>query len=451
MVQVLHEKPPPLTAGPASLPGSTTQPPPATQPGQDDRLTGVHSASEDARLAAVRRYDILDSAPDGAFDRIATLAARVLGTPMAAVSIVDADRVWFKARHGHGVVEVGRHPGLCSSAIQGSGPYVVGDAAVDPRSATNPLVTGGFGLRFYAAAPLVTSDGFRLGTLHVMDRSPRDMAVDDVATLEDLAAVVMDELELRLAARRSQGTKAIIERLGAALQTSALPPTLPYIPGVELASYYLPGGHDLDIGGDFYEVFEPSPGCWVVAIGDVCGTGVDAAILMSSVRARLRALSGAGRSPSSVLEEISESLIHEDHNGRFCTLCYLEVRPERGCTHIVMSTGGHPLPLVRRVGGEVETVGRTGALLGGWPGIKLRDTAVHLAAGEMLLLYTDGLVEQRGLDALTGDQALRRSLAKCDETDVGAVLRCIEQTMPSPPGGRDDDTAMLLLRARADS
>lgn len=125
------------------------------------------------------------------------------------------------------------------------------------------------------------------------------------------------------------------------------------------------------------------------------------------------------------------------------------MRPEPGYTHIVMSTGGHPLPLVRRVGGEVETVGATGALLGGWPGIKLKDTAVHLAAGEMLLLYTDGLVEQRGLDARIGDQALRRSLAKCDEVDVREVLRCIEQTMPSPPGGRDDDTAMLLLRVRA--
>ena len=126
------------------------------------------------------------------------------------------------------------------------------NAAVDPRTISNPLVAGDMGLRFYAAAPLITSDGYRLGTLNVIDQSPRDITDDEVATLQDLAAVVVDELELRLSARRVSEAKAQIERLGDALQLSVLPPPLPAIEGLDLAALYRPAGDALEIGGDFY-------------------------------------------------------------------------------------------------------------------------------------------------------------------------------------------------------
>ncbi|HXL41553.1 MAG TPA: GAF domain-containing protein, partial [Actinomycetota bacterium] len=154
---------------------------------------------EEQRLEAVRRYAVLDAPPDGALDRIATLAARILHTPIASVTIVDEDRIWFRARHGLDATETERVPGLCASAILKDTPTIVTDAAVDPSTLSNPLVAGGLGLRFYAAAPLITSDGYRLGTLNVIDHEPRDISDDEVATLQDLAAVVVDELELRLA------------------------------------------------------------------------------------------------------------------------------------------------------------------------------------------------------------------------------------------------------------
>ena len=157
---------------------------------------------EPARLRALQRYDILDTPPDGAFDRITALAARSFGVPIAIVSLVDHDRIWFKSHHGLDAEQIPREPGLCSSAILGDGIYEVTDAALDPRTLTNPLVAGSFGLRFYAAAPLTTHDGYRLGTLCVLDRAPREMRPGDRETLADLAAIVMDELELRLAARR---------------------------------------------------------------------------------------------------------------------------------------------------------------------------------------------------------------------------------------------------------
>ncbi|MHA6345755.1 sensor histidine kinase [Roseivivax sp. CAU 1761] len=154
--------------------------------------------AETARLSAVRRYAVLDTPPDGAFDRIASLAAELLETPIAIISIVDEDRIWFKSHTGlDGVEEIPRDPGLCASAILQDGPWILTDASVAPAALSNPLVAGEFGLRFYAGIPLRTHDGHGLGTLCVIDRAPREITPKQTAILQNLAAVVMDELELR--------------------------------------------------------------------------------------------------------------------------------------------------------------------------------------------------------------------------------------------------------------
>lgn len=161
----------------------------------------IHPTDEAARLTAVRRYDILDTPPDGAFERVTRLAAAVLGVPIAIISIVDEDRIWFKSKVGLEVGQVDRVPGLCASAILQDEPWIIEDARRDPRSLANPLVAGDFGLQFYAGAPLRTHDGFNLGTMCVIDREPRAFLARDQQVLEDLAAIVVDELELRLSAR----------------------------------------------------------------------------------------------------------------------------------------------------------------------------------------------------------------------------------------------------------
>jgi GAF domain-containing protein len=149
----------------------------------------------------VRRYDVLDTPPDGAFERITMLAARLFDVPISIISIVDHDRIWFKSHYGIAAEEIGRDPGLCASAVCQVEPWIVNDAAVDVRTVDNPLVAGELGLRFYFGIPLVTSDGFNLGTLNVIDVEPREVTEDEIRTLEDLAAIVMDELELRLDVR----------------------------------------------------------------------------------------------------------------------------------------------------------------------------------------------------------------------------------------------------------
>ena len=162
-----------------------------------------HLASDEPeRLREIARLDILDTPADGAFDRIAALAARLFSVPIAIISIVDTDRIWFKSHHGLEIGEIPRDPGLCASAIMSDGPWVVQDARIDPRALANPLVAGEFGLQFYAGVPLTTRSGYNLGTLCVIDFEPRVITGPELHTLTDLAALVMSELELRLESRR---------------------------------------------------------------------------------------------------------------------------------------------------------------------------------------------------------------------------------------------------------
>jgi two-component sensor histidine kinase len=163
----------------------------------------IFPENEAERMAAVRRYEILDTPPDGAFDRVTAIAARRFDVPISIISIVDHDRIWFKSHHGLDVEEIGRDPGLCASAILSSEAHILVDASADPRSLANPLVAGDFGLRFYAGVPLRTSDGFNLGTLCVIDKKPRPVDQDQIDDLTDLASLVVDQLELRLAARKA--------------------------------------------------------------------------------------------------------------------------------------------------------------------------------------------------------------------------------------------------------
>ena len=161
-------------------------------------------ADESARLAAVRRYRLVDQPVEEAYARIAFVAGTIFDTPIATVSLVEQDRVWLAACHGlTGVQQVGKEPGLCASVIQQDGVYVINNAAVDPRTLEHPLVRGELGLRFYAAAPIRTHDGYRLGTVNVIDNRPREATQRQLTALEHLASMVADELELRLMVVRS--------------------------------------------------------------------------------------------------------------------------------------------------------------------------------------------------------------------------------------------------------
>jgi PAS domain S-box-containing protein len=153
--------------------------------------------NETARLAALARYEILDTAPEQEFDDLTQLAAQVCGTPLAQVTFVDRDRQWFKSRVGIEASQTPRESSFCGHAILGSDVMVVPDAAADERFADNPMVAGPPGIRFYAGAPLVTSDGLAIGTLCVMDREPRQLTPGELDALRALARRAVAQLELR--------------------------------------------------------------------------------------------------------------------------------------------------------------------------------------------------------------------------------------------------------------
>jgi PAS domain S-box-containing protein len=157
---------------------------------------------EEQRLAALRRYAILDTAPnETSFKRIVDLAARQFDVPIALVSLVDADRQWFKASCGLDASGSGRDVAFCAHAILSDDVLYVPDARDDARFANNPFVTDGIKIRFYAGAPLITPEGYKLGTLCLIDDKPRhDFSTQDQALLTDLAAIVADQIEMRYAA-----------------------------------------------------------------------------------------------------------------------------------------------------------------------------------------------------------------------------------------------------------
>jgi PAS domain S-box-containing protein len=188
------------------------------------------------RLAALRRYQILDTPLEPAFDRIVRLAAVLLDVPIALISLLDADRQWFKARYGLDVPETPRAIAFCDHAIRDSNVLVVPDARLDPRFCENPLVTGEMQVRFYAGAPLVTPDGFALGAICAIDRTPRVLNARDATILAALAEQVVHELEVRSAlgelyrevaegrrsARTLQGEGAKLEALLNATETAVV-------------------------------------------------------------------------------------------------------------------------------------------------------------------------------------------------------------------------------------
>jgi diguanylate cyclase (GGDEF)-like protein len=149
---------------------------------------------ESVRLSALRRLGLLDSHPEERFDRITRVARRLFDVPIALVSLVDADRQWFKSNQGLDAVETPRDLAFCAHAILGDGVMTVDDATLDPRFADSPLVVDQPNIRFYAGCPISSPDGAVIGTLCIIDREPRVLAEKDRASLRDMAGLIEREI-----------------------------------------------------------------------------------------------------------------------------------------------------------------------------------------------------------------------------------------------------------------
>ena len=405
--------------------------------------------NEAERLAAVRRYDVLDTPPDGAFDRVTRLASRHFGVPISIVSIVDSDRIWFKSHHGIDAEEIGRDPGLCASAILGDEPWVIENAEADPRAMANPLVAGDMGLRFYAGAPLTTHDGHNLGTLCVIDFEPRAFTDADGEVLTAMADIVVDQLELRLAAREAVGQESALreqaEHQARELQRSLLPPELPAVDGAAIASLYLPADAGV-VGGDFFDVFAAGDE-FVLAVGDVSGKGLHAAAVTGLARHTIRAAAVWARGPAEVLANLNQAMLLGRNPGaeveHYCTVLLVYARPVDGGLELRVGTAGHPPALLFGADGDATEIAGGGPPAGWHADAVYEERAVLLGAGRRLLLYTDGLTEARTGDGFLGIEGLAdvaRPARSAGET-VAEIRRLVEsgQILVS------DDVAVLAV------
>jgi serine phosphatase RsbU (regulator of sigma subunit) len=232
------------------------------------------------------------------------------------------------------------------------------------------------------------------------------------------------------------------------LQRSLLPPELPLIEGVEVEVIYRAAGEGNEVGGDFYDLFPIRDGAYGFAIGDVCGTGPEAAAVTGLARHALRLLAREGFTGPAVLERLNAAILDEGARSRFLTLLYGELWPqEDGSAILKVVCAGHPLPLRLRQDGTVEPAAEPQPLLGVMEDLELYEQMVTLDPGDVLLCVTDGVTERREGTRMLGDDGLSDVLTTCTGLTAGAVaarvLRAVERFAAEPAS---DDMAILAMR-----
>lgn len=165
--------------------------------GESVMATPMPVKNEAARIAALQKYAILDTEPEQAFDDLVLLASFICSTPIAMISLVDEDRQWFKSKMGISIPETPREVAFCATAIRQSDVFIVPDTLDDERFRHNPLVTSDPKIRFYAGAPIINEDGYALGTICVIDRTPRELDSGQQAALRALSRLVLAQMEFR--------------------------------------------------------------------------------------------------------------------------------------------------------------------------------------------------------------------------------------------------------------
>jgi serine phosphatase RsbU (regulator of sigma subunit)/PAS domain-containing protein len=258
---------------------------------------------------------------------------------------------------------------------------------------------------------------------------------------------VRDVTESRVHQRQLEELLAERTRIAATLTSSLLPAQLPSIRSVELASRYLPARGGGRVGGDFFDVFLLDATRWGFVLGDISGKGAEAAAVTGLVRYTLRAYATPDAAPSAVLAQVNQALLRSTDEERYCTVVYGVAEPSEAGLQLRLCLGGHHQPVLRRVDGQVSAVGETGTALGLLAEPPLGDTSVLLEPGDLLCLFTDGLVEARARDDWFGvDRVLGVLHGIRDGHPERAVTALVEAVDDFQAGPRIDDLALLAMR-----
>jgi PAS domain S-box-containing protein len=327
-----------------------------------------------------------------------------------------------------------------SQLIREIPPEMIAETAQDEEHAR---LIEQLGLRSAMVVPLLGHDRALGAITFVAAESDLIFGDDDLALAEDLAAraaVAIDNA--RLYSER--------DYIATTLQQSLMPDRLPDIPGVDLAARYRAAGEGNEVGGDFYDIYRTGESSWGIAIGDVRGKGPRAAVVTGLARYTLRTASLGETLPSRVLGTLNEAMVLQPADDRFCTVAYARLEPgDDGTVHVTLGVGGHPLPLLLRADGTVETAGSPGTLIGFVPDPEVVDETIELQPGDSLVLYTDGVSEARSESGLFGEERLFDLVKSCSGLDAATIAERIESdVLAFREVGTSDDLAVLVLRVQ---
>jgi PAS domain S-box-containing protein len=298
------------------------------------------------------------------------------------------------------------------------------------------------GMRHLGTWPIPAPDGRVIGALSfILGESGRRFSAQDL----DLAQAVATRAGLHITNARLYTERTEIART---LQASLLVRELPSIPGVELASAFLPAGGEAIVGGDFFDVFASADGMWTAILGDVSGKGAKAAAITAAARHTLRAAALVEPDPAANLALLNRVLTTDLAGGAYCTVVYARLCPRPGELAAEIANGGHPPPLVLRADGNVEWLPAGGGpLVGVFRDATFQTTKLDLTAGDVLLLYTDGVTEIRSGDRWLGEEDLASTLVDHRGQTAARLVEAIQRrALGLQAGAARDDIAMLAIR-----
>ncbi|MFF5497668.1 PP2C family protein-serine/threonine phosphatase [Streptomyces aquilus] len=349
------------------------------------------------------------------------------GTPVTSQEEVDPDEV----------------PGL-SEALRGFPP--VPSRWIDASAAPQWLIPEGFGPIGAIVITPLPGHGVPAGALVLLRKEGRAAFTEEEEVFARLFAA---RAGAALSAARLYAEQTAITEV---LMRDLLPPALHQISGVDFAGSYRPSADHERVGGDFYDVHpgaaegEPS----LVALGDVCGKGLEAAVLTGKIRNTLHALLPLADDHQRMISLLNTAL-RNGHHTRFATLVLASAVRSNNEVHVRLTSAGHPHPLIIRANGTVEEADTRGTLIGVLPDVRARTTTVTLAPGESCILYTDGITDARGGplgDTLFGEERLRRALAECVGMAAEGIVEHVQMLASQWLGNRGhDDMAVVAISA----
>ncbi len=409
-------------------------------------------AIDNARLiateaAAARQARRLQAVVDATFstntleELLHELLARIvleLQTDLAGLLLMDAEEPILRMRAKIGLedavadgVRVPLGKGFAGTVAATRRPLIVEDISQFPVVSSYLRER----VKSIVGVPLLIGDDV-VGVMHTSSYTQRRFDQEDLALLEvaaDRAAVAIRRREL-------------YEReheIASVLQQTFLPTDLPPIPGIEVATMFRAAGRGVEMGGDFYDAFPRSDASWGLVVGDVCGRGPRAAAVSGFVRNVTRVAAMRDAEPGRVLARVNDAMIRTGID-RFCTATYATLSQEGSGWTVSLARGGHPPPLVLRADGTTEYLHPVGTLLGVFDDVGLEDRTLGLGPGDVLVLYTDGLVERNPTIARAG---LANILASCAGLSGEAIIdRLSESVRPSFTGEYPDDIVVMAIR-----